>query len=67
MADIIGTQWKHWKGNTYTVTGVGRDSETEEIVFVYESSGKLWVRPAKQWFEVVRDGDEFVNRFEELK
>jgi hypothetical protein len=48
--------WKHSKsGVEYRVIGVGKHSETEEDVVVYQSltDNKLWVRPARMWEEEV--------------
>jgi len=56
----IGGIYKHFKGGTYQVICVARDSEdtTRELV-VYQSMdyGTIWVRPVKIFIEnVERDG-----------
>jgi len=40
-----GEIWKHRKGNTYFIIGVGTHSETLEELVVYEGDGKTWIRP----------------------
>ena len=42
--------YRHYKGNSYRVIGVGKHSETLELLVLYEAlddnpDGKLWVRP----------------------
>ena len=41
--------YKHYKGKEYNVIGVGKDTETEELVVIYrpryESDVAYWVRP----------------------
>jgi len=48
----IGQRYRHKKGGRYWVTGLGKHSETQEDVVIYESLdyGTTWVRP-KDIFE----------------
>ncbi|MEL4317955.1 DUF1653 domain-containing protein [Leifsonia sp. YIM 134122] len=56
--------YRHFKGGLYTVVGEATDSETERPVVVYRSAdGRLWVRPAAMWAEVVEHGGALVTRF----
>lgn len=57
-----GREFVHFKGNRYRLEDIAIDSETLEPVVVYRplyGESKLWVRPAKMFFEnVSRDGYE---------
>ena len=63
MKPIVGSKWKHFKGKHYTVLGVGRHTETQEILVTYinthDAQGTLledqhiWVRPLSMWYERV--------------
>ena len=53
-------RYRHYKGGHYSVIGVARHSETEELLVVYRpeyGAGELWVRPLSMFQEqVVVDG-----------
>lgn len=53
-------RWRHFKGKEYQVLDTAIHSETLEEMVVYRplyGEGKLWVRPAAMWEEMVeRDG-----------
>ena len=65
--NLIGKEFVHFKGGHYRLVGYAKDSETLEPMCVYEAlygdppspdgsgvtSGGLWVRPAKMFFENV--------------
>lgn len=58
----VGKTYKHYKGNLYKIIALGKHSETEEEMIVYQNieKGDIWVRPQSMW-------NEFVNgvlRFE---
>jgi hypothetical protein len=61
--------YKHSKtGNLYRVHFVAKHSETLEDMVVYEAlydneTSKVWVRPAKMWFEEVEVAGKKVPRF----
>ena len=56
--------YRHFKGGLYTVVGVATDSETEQPVVVYRSAdGRLWVRPATMWSELVEHDGATLTRF----
>lgn len=51
----VGNIYKHFKGNVYKIIAIGKHSETEEEMVVYQSTekGDIWVRPISMWNEVV--------------
>lgn len=56
--------YRHFKGGTYRLLGVGRDSESEALVVIYQAADdRLWVRPLGMWSEVVDGPDGPVARF----
>ncbi len=71
---IAGKKYKHFKGHLIKVIAIGKHSETDEDLVVYEKleDGETWkrgdvrIRP-KEMFEedVTRDGKTF-QRFELL-
>lgn len=63
-------KYRHYKGNTYEVTGIAIHSETLEEMVIYKAlygDGKTWVRPASMWNEDVclPDGT-IVKRFKQI-
>lgn len=48
----LGT-YRHFKGDTVELIGVGVHSETEEELAIYEHDGLLWVRPLAMFIEHV--------------
>ncbi len=63
--------YKHYKGNTYKVIAVAKNSETLEDMVVYEALydnplSRLWVRPASIWDESVKYEGTIVKRFTRL-
>lgn len=49
-------RWRHFKGREYQVLAVALHSETLEEMVVYRplcGEGRLWVRPAAMWEELV--------------
>ncbi len=53
-------KYRHFKGGEYELIGMATHSETLESMVVYRplyGEGRLWVRPAAMWTEIVaRDG-----------
>ena len=51
----IGKTYRHYKGNLYKIIALGKHSETLEDMIIYQAvrDGKVCVRPAKMWNEVV--------------
>ena len=68
--EMIGREFRHFKGNLYRLEGFAKDSETLEEMVVYRAlygEGGLWVRPAKMFFETIERDGETMKRFELLK
>lgn len=63
-------KYRHYKGGEYEVLSLAKSSENyNETVVVYKSltDGKIWVRPAYMWNELVFNNGEYVKRFEILE
>lgn len=55
-APIEPGRYRHYKGGLYTVLGIARHSETEELLVVYRpeyGARELWVRPLAMFQEEV--------------
>ena len=68
--DLIGREFRHFKGNHYRLEGFAKDSETLEEMAVYRAlygEGGLWVRPAQMFFETIERDGKRMKRFELLK
>ena len=61
--EIKKGRYRHFKGMEYEVIDIAYHSETQAPMVVYRAlygEGKLWVRPAEMWTELVeRDGKVF--------
>ena len=58
--------YEHYKGNFYQVLFTANHSETGEVMVVYQAlygEGKIWVRPASMWNEMITVGTKKVPRF----
>ena len=65
--DLVGREFRHFKGNLYRLEGFAKDSETLEEMVVYRAlygEHGLWVRPAKMFFETIEREGKKMNRFE---
>ena len=65
--EMIGREFRHFKGNLYRIEGFAKDSETLEQMVVYRAlygEGGLWVRPAKMFFETIERNGKTMKRFE---
>jgi len=70
-----GQRYKHYKGKTYRVLGVGHHSETGEKVVIYQAeyddfefgNNAIWVRPYKIFTEHIEVENEKIFRFTILK
>lgn len=62
--------YRHYKGGTYTLLHVARDSESRDelfAVYVSHQTQVVWVRPWRMFNEPVRWPDgEIRRRFEEM-
>ena len=68
MAEIKHGVYKHYKGGEYRVHHNARLESTQEPVVFYEalydtSGGKHFVRPAKEWEEMVEANGTRTPRF----
>jgi hypothetical protein len=60
-------KYRHFKGNEYEVLHIAYHSETQETLVVYRAlygEGKVWVRPASMWNELVERDGKIFPRFE---
>ena len=66
----IGTVYKHFKGNLYTVIGVAAHTESLENLVLYsplKDPKTIWARPVDNFLDKVVDIEgKFVNRFTEV-
>ena len=61
MSEIKLGRYSHYKGGVYTVIFVGRHTESDEDVVVYQSDvdRQVWVRPLEMFMELVEvDGNQ---------
>ena len=68
--DLIGCEFRHFKGGRYRLEGFAKDSETLEEMVVYRAlygEGGLWVRPAKMFFETIERDGKTMKRFEPVE
>jgi len=66
MSDLVPGRYRHYKGGEYTVLGVARHSETEDLLVVYRpeyGERNLWVRPLAMFQEFVETPEGVVARF----
>ncbi len=63
-----GTRWRHYKGNVYEVLAIGCMKATDEKVVVYQQVGhghrSVWVRPLREWQELVPISDSSGSKIE---
>ena len=65
--NLIGREFRHFKGNRYRLEGFAKDSETLEEMVVYRAlygERGLWVRSAKMFFETIERDGKRMRRFE---
>ena len=65
--NLIGREFRHFKGNHYRLEGFAKDSETLEEMVVYRAlygEGGLWVRPTQMFFETIERDGKTMKRFE---
>ncbi|MFN7732651.1 MAG: DUF1653 domain-containing protein [Pirellula sp.] len=70
MTDSIPLgRYRHYKGKEYTVLGVAKHSETQELLVVYRpeyGERGWWVRPLSMFCESVLVDGRSVPRFERI-
>lgn len=67
MEEIRPGRYRHFKGNEYQVLCTAKNSETEELMVVYQAlygDRGIWVRPAEMWNETVERDGKVCKRFE---
>ncbi len=67
-APLKGEVFKHYKGDTYRVTGLALHSSTDEWMVLYEpmyenAVTEFFTRPLTEWREVVEWEGKRVERF----
>jgi hypothetical protein len=63
-----GERWRHYKGDTYVVVGLGLSELTGAAHVVYhreDESDKWWIRPLSMWLGLSTNGG--VNRYEKIE
>jgi hypothetical protein len=58
--------YRHYKGPLYKVIGIGKHTETEENLVLYQSlygGFEFWARPLTMWLETVEYEGQNVPRF----
>ena len=60
----VGKIYRHYKGNKYKIIALGRHSESQEEVVIYQNidKGDIWVRPKSMWNEVININGKEVMR-----
>ncbi|HEX6258262.1 MAG TPA: DUF1653 domain-containing protein [Candidatus Saccharimonadales bacterium] len=62
----VGKQYRHYKGNLYSITGVAIIEATNEPAVIYKAQygkGLQFIRPIKDWTMTVEWQGETVPRF----
>jgi len=65
--------YRHYKGNKYTVLGVGRHTEADEYFVAYSpveqkpGAPSIWLRPYDMFLETVEIDGEVVPRFRKIE
>ena len=66
MREVVPGRYRHHKGGEYTVFGVARHSETDELLVVYRpqyGERDLWIRPQSMFTEFVETQRGLEPRF----
>jgi hypothetical protein len=66
-----GNLFKHYRGSTYRVIGIGKLESTEEDMVVYQEifrgletgEGKIWIRPVHEFTGEVEYKEKPIPRF----
>ena len=59
-----GQMYRHFKGDLYRVVAVAKHSETEVEHVVYEGKTGTWIRPLRNFQEVLGNGTTKYYRFQ---
>ena len=69
--EVTPGRYRHFKGGEYEVLGVGRHSETLEVLVIYRAlyeneefgANALWARPLENFIEKVEHNGSTTARF----
>lgn len=67
MVIKINATYRHYKGNYYKVLAIGKHTESQEDLVIYEAlygEHIIWCRPLNMWNEVVDFNGKKVKRFQ---
>ncbi len=62
-------KYRHYKGGEYELLYTAKNSEgycEEQVVYKSLTDGKVWIRPAHMWNDLIFNGETFVKRFEKI-
>ena len=59
-------KYRHYKGNTYEIIGVGKHTETMEDMVVYQDDNHVWIRPLEMFEEEIEIDGKKIKRFERI-
>lgn len=62
----VGSTYIHYKGGSYTVTGLGIEESTDEISVIYQANyGErlTFIRAISSWLETIKVNDTEIARF----
>jgi hypothetical protein len=66
----VGGFYRHYKGDVYRVTAIGRHTETAEEMVIYHRwnpiSEHVWIRPLSMFTETVEHDGKTVKRFQDV-
>ena len=70
MDIVINGIYKHYKGNKYKVIGIGRHSESDEELVIYQAlygENCIWCRTINMWNYKIEIDGKIIKRFELIK
>ena len=62
-------KYKHYKGGEYELLYLANNSEgycEEQVIYKSLADGKIWIRPAHMWNDLIFYNNRFVRRFEKI-
>lgn len=70
MDIIVNECYKHYKGGLYRVLSIGKHTETDETLVVYQAlygNNDIWCRPISMWNDLIEYNGKIVKRFQLVK
>ena len=55
---VVGSKWRHFKGNIVSIIALAKDSENLRDLVVYKHDGDVWVREKSMFLSEV-DHDKY--------